>query len=42
MIVALTLLAAGMAEPTAQECQYDRNVELARDVVAFDQTEGQG
>ena len=42
MNVALTLLAATVSEPARLECNYDREVELARDVVAFDQTEGQG
>ncbi|MEO0462288.1 MAG: hypothetical protein AAF127_04100 [Pseudomonadota bacterium] len=42
MIAILTALAANASEPTRPECRYDREVELARDTVAFDQIEGQG
>ncbi len=40
MITALISLA--LAAPAHDHCTYDREVELARDAVAFDQTEGQG
>lgn len=42
MIAMLTALASVASEPSPPECAYDREVELARDVIAFDQTEGQG
>lgn len=38
----LTALAAAASEPDRPECGYNRELELARDAVAFDQTEGQG
>lgn len=42
MLMILATLATAAAEPSRPECRYDREVELARPVVAFDQTEGQG
>lgn len=42
MIALLAALAVSASEPDQPECRYDRQQELARDAVAFDQTEGQG
>ena len=44
MLTLLMTLAFAASEPVPADCSldYDREAELARDVVAFDQTEGQG
>ena|SRR3990167_1369900 len=42
MIAMLSALAAAASEPDRPECGYNRELELARNAVAFDQTEGQG
>lgn len=42
MLVLLATLAAATPLPARPECHYDRELELARDAVAFDQIEGQG
>lgn len=42
MIAILTAIAAAASEPVRPECGYDSELELSRDAVAFDQTEGQG
>jgi len=42
MISFLGALAVASSEPSLGDCSYDREVELARGAVAFDQTEGQG
>ncbi|MEC7953042.1 MAG: hypothetical protein VX195_08195, partial [Pseudomonadota bacterium] len=44
MLTLFMTLAFAASEPVPSDCSldYDREAELARDVVAFDQTEGQG
>lgn len=42
MLKPLALLFLALNEPSPSDCAYDRELELAREYVAFDQTEGQG